>query len=256
MSENETKQDESHEIVVSGKVPYLAILATLLRESKDDKTFFDIVDETMTNDEKWKEVYSILEDDASHKNITYFSFPKETNSLDLAVSCMVMSASNTFSNTKKDVVITPSTIYVTQLVLEQAWKSVGKDFGTNKTLTREDFKENMLALSNTDRAVIPVDEEIALLHGRFSRDTWKLLHSIVSPVDLPKSAYKTGDGKDEVYGYTFMVGDSYEALALLCDTEAKSWDEHVAEDFNKIILSFKKEKTSEEDNNVSGDKDQ
>jgi len=258
MSEKEAQQAgqaEPKELVMTGKVPYLAILGTLLKSSNDSESYFGFIDEMMHKDEVWDEAYNNVESDPLHKSSSYFSFAKTVDSSDLAVSCLILAASNTFSNNRKDVLLTHTTVYVTHLILEQVWKGKDKTFAPAKTLTREEFKKNVISLSKSGSAVIPVEQEMALLHGSFCKDTWNILSSIVAPVSLPKSAYRQGKGTDEVYGLMFMIGEAYEALAMLCDAKDSAWDEHIANDFSKIMLSFTKEEKVAKDNNVPSDKD-
>ena len=257
MSENETNQEKKQvQIVITGQVPYIAMLQTILRTSQRGADYFESIEKIMASDEAWELIYNKLEDDMAHKNCAFYSFEKAPNTIDLSVTCMMMSASNTFSASKKDVIMTTDTVFVTHMIMEQAWAHSDNAFKPVRNMGREEFKSTVLTISKTEHPVFAVNEEIALLHGYFSRDTWNLLRTIIGPVDLPKEAYASGQGDDAIYGLMLLLGESFEALAMLADKEDSSWEEHVTQDFEKIMHSFGRgTKENETDNVISSKED-
>jgi len=256
--QEQNNNKETEPISISVEIPYLAMYDKILSESSSTEDAAGKIAAIMNGRIGWDDLISSYSDNERMRELTVISFPKSQESEGLAFGLMTVSASNTFFNTRREVLFTGSTVYTNLSLIRSVWEfgeneEMLREFNPVKLLKQDDFIETVNALTS-ENSVIPVSKEISYLHGSFSRDTWHLLGSIITrPVTVkPFGAGITGETK--LLGTMTLIGDAIEALSSSVQEMMKSEMPHVKEDMSVIIKSFIGD-SNEKNNKLSDNED-
>jgi hypothetical protein len=235
--------EKGPEVSISVEVPYLSLYDKILIESSSNLDVANKLETLFSKKNNWDEFLVEQQQDERARELTLISIPRTAESEPLLMSLLIFSSSNTFFNTKKDVLFTGTRAYTNLSLLRSVWELSGnkemiKEFNPISMLEQKGFIDTVNALSSSPSSIIAVGDEISYLHGLFSKDTWNILGGIVSKPITVKMHKSDITGESPLLGTMVLIGDALEALFSVV-TRMSTFDiPHVQEDMKKIQESF------------------
>jgi hypothetical protein len=241
--ENENNSDtKGTPIDISVDVPYLSLYHRIITEAESGEDVVSITNDIISGKIKWENIIQEYKDDIRMHELMVVSLTKTEEAEGFIQGLLLLSASNTYLNTKKEVLLTGSRVYTNLSLMQRVWEvsnnKTEMPFNPVLSLEKEGFHDTIHALSSA-LSVIPVGQDISYLHGTFSKDTWNILNGIIGTPVTTQMYGANIDSNTELLGGLLLFGDAIESLASVVEKMSNSDSPHIKKDMEKIKTSFR-----------------
>jgi len=243
----ENNKDKESKMAISVSVSPMSIVLATIAYLLEAKIKIEKIEKLLSNRKELYDVVEELQEDDTFRSRVIGTISTSDDSRAIIDAMLFVSASNSYSTSKKDVVLTAGEAIFPLKLFEVTWER-----GMNKD--KEEIKKiNLLeAVKGIDekvnlnevisgRGVVGLEANLSVVVGDLSIDTWALLSYIVGQPISPFSG-KRAKTSGRFFNMLPLYGNMAYSLMLLCKTEDKSiFSKAVQRDLEELAKGFSNE---------------
>ena len=237
---------EENKMAISVSVSPMSIIVGVTAHLLEAKTKMDKVEKLLSDRKRLYDVVKELQEDDTFRNRVVATMPISDNSRAIIDAMLFVSASNSYSTSKKDVILTVEEAVFPLKLFEVTWERGAKE---REEVTKINLLEVVKGIDEginlteivAERGMIGLEPNLSIVTGDFSIDTWILLSYIVGHPISPFSG-KRAKTSGRFFNMMLLYGNMAYSLMLLCKTEDKSlFSKAVQKDLDEIAKGFSNE---------------